>query len=468
MCLCARNILNALRELLPNNGALLMTERLTIFISHATPEDNKFSVWLAVRLMSFGYDVWCDQFNLSKGGDFWVEIEKQIRNKTCKFLLVQSSVSNTRDGVLKEVAVAQKVRRQLNDANFIIPLRIDNGLQYDDISVDVIRLNSIDFTRSWATGLQELHEALIKQQCPQSLHTEPGFSIIDNMLGGNRTPVEKREIYDSNWFELDGLPKTMHYYPLNSDKVVVLGQPFMLYRKHLVSFLPKDELPENLKSFLAENQPEYHLSADEFLNKETDIDFIKARVFRTHYIGVLTKVFECSIKCHKGIQTYAMSGKSKAFYFPTGFLPKDKVGRIQLIGKHRQYTWHFALSGNVKMFPCPVIQMRSHVVFSSDGSTANLSDTIQHKCRRSIGKCWWNKDWRSRLLAFTKAIETESGGCVCVLGEGVSTPIMMKTTPIQFTSNVSYNEPGFEAEQEMESFANSEFHAEDGGEKEDV
>ena len=87
MCLCARNILNALRELLPNNGALLMTERLTIFISHATPEDNKFSVWLAVRLMSFGYDVWCDQFNLSKGGDFWVEIEKQIRNKTCKFLL---------------------------------------------------------------------------------------------------------------------------------------------------------------------------------------------------------------------------------------------------------------------------------------------------------------------------------------------------------------------------------------------
>ena len=83
----------------------------SIFISHATPNDNQFSLWLALRLMSLGYEVWCDLLSLSKGGDFWSEIETQIRLNTFKFLLVQSKISNSREGVLKEIAVAQKVKK---------------------------------------------------------------------------------------------------------------------------------------------------------------------------------------------------------------------------------------------------------------------------------------------------------------------------------------------------------------------
>ena len=34
--------------------------RDAIFISHANPEDNEFTVWLGARLTAAGYEVWAD------------------------------------------------------------------------------------------------------------------------------------------------------------------------------------------------------------------------------------------------------------------------------------------------------------------------------------------------------------------------------------------------------------------------
>jgi hypothetical protein len=96
-----------------------MIMRNKVFISHATPDDNDFTKWLSLKLIGLGYEVWCDLLELSKGGDFWNNIEKEIRENTCKFLIVLSSISNKRDGVLKELAVATKVKKQLNDDTFI-------------------------------------------------------------------------------------------------------------------------------------------------------------------------------------------------------------------------------------------------------------------------------------------------------------------------------------------------------------
>ncbi|MGH7707001.1 MAG: TIR domain-containing protein [Vulcanimicrobiaceae bacterium] len=35
-----------------------------IFISHANPEDNAFTLWLAAKLSSLGYEVWADVMRL--------------------------------------------------------------------------------------------------------------------------------------------------------------------------------------------------------------------------------------------------------------------------------------------------------------------------------------------------------------------------------------------------------------------
>jgi len=41
--------------------------RNKIFISHATPDDNDFTKWLALKLIGLGYVVWCDILFLDKG-----------------------------------------------------------------------------------------------------------------------------------------------------------------------------------------------------------------------------------------------------------------------------------------------------------------------------------------------------------------------------------------------------------------
>jgi hypothetical protein len=62
----------------------------TIFISHATPEDNEFTIWLASRLELLGYKVWVDKNELLGGEVFWADIEDAIKNKAIKVLLVYS------------------------------------------------------------------------------------------------------------------------------------------------------------------------------------------------------------------------------------------------------------------------------------------------------------------------------------------------------------------------------------------
>ncbi|MDQ2752623.1 MAG: toll/interleukin-1 receptor domain-containing protein, partial [Bacteroidota bacterium] len=122
--------------------------RKTIFISHAAPEDNDFTRWLSLQLIGLGYTVWSDVINLKGGEDWWKFIEKEIREETIKFLFILSTASNYKDGTLKELAVAQKVKKQLADDQFIIPLHIDKALSYDDVNIELNRFNSINFKQS--------------------------------------------------------------------------------------------------------------------------------------------------------------------------------------------------------------------------------------------------------------------------------------------------------------------------------
>jgi len=39
-------------------------QREAIFISHANPKDNIFTLWLGAKLTSLGYEVWADVLRL--------------------------------------------------------------------------------------------------------------------------------------------------------------------------------------------------------------------------------------------------------------------------------------------------------------------------------------------------------------------------------------------------------------------
>jgi hypothetical protein len=86
--------------------------RNLLFVSHANPEDNIFSRWLALQLAKEGYGVWCDQTRLLGGEDFWADIEEVIRKHACKLLYDLSASSNHEPGPLQELHVAQTVARR--------------------------------------------------------------------------------------------------------------------------------------------------------------------------------------------------------------------------------------------------------------------------------------------------------------------------------------------------------------------
>ena len=53
--------------------------RTALFISHAAPEDNPFTLWLGAKLAALGYEVFADILRL-RGGDDWERIlESAIR-----------------------------------------------------------------------------------------------------------------------------------------------------------------------------------------------------------------------------------------------------------------------------------------------------------------------------------------------------------------------------------------------------
>lgn len=62
----------------PNSEVLPLT-RSIVFISHATPEDNDFTLWLAGKLGAAGYEVWSDLTHLQGGDGFWGNIEEVSR-----------------------------------------------------------------------------------------------------------------------------------------------------------------------------------------------------------------------------------------------------------------------------------------------------------------------------------------------------------------------------------------------------
>lgn len=83
-----------------------MSNKQSVFISHAAPEDNVFSRWLGAKLELAGYLVWHDLARL-KGGDlFWGKIEAAIREDSFRVVAVVSKVSIHKQGVKNEWAVA--------------------------------------------------------------------------------------------------------------------------------------------------------------------------------------------------------------------------------------------------------------------------------------------------------------------------------------------------------------------------
>src|SRR5690349_5750818 len=106
------------------SSSIQPAQRRAVFISHANPEDNTFTVWLGAKLAALGYDVWADVLRLRGGQDWQRRLEQALRDEAVKVLLVGTPAAVDKQGVRNEIQIAHDVAKRIGDQEFIVPLRL--------------------------------------------------------------------------------------------------------------------------------------------------------------------------------------------------------------------------------------------------------------------------------------------------------------------------------------------------------
>jgi TIR domain len=223
--------------------------RNLLFIGHAAPEDNEFTIWLHSRLELEGYKVWCDLENLSGGErDFWTEIQRVIEHEAHKYLLVFSKHAFQKDGVIDEFEFSRSIAKKNILKDFVVPLKIDNVAYIDRIGIN--RYNVIDFSHSWIPGLRKLFKKLKIDATPKEREQECRISekILDLYHNDSKFLIQHQERYYSNWWRIPQLPEKIFIFKYRDERSARLiieedaEYPVILHGNCLVAF------EQNIKS----------------------------------------------------------------------------------------------------------------------------------------------------------------------------------------------------------------------------
>jgi len=353
-----------------------------LFLSHANPEDNECTRWLSLQLARQGYPVWCDLTRLLGGEDFWSDVEVAIRQGTAKFLYVLSRNSNEKHGPLQELSVARSVALQKGLRDFIIPLRIDD-LPYQDINIQLNRLNAIDFSTSWAAGLKRLLEKLELDGVPKDPRFSPSSVAYWWSEGGNpgKSILHCAEVYRSNWFPIEQLPEIayLHSVPTFAERSDFWDLPFPYWemRGIVLSFAHAGDVNQYLRNGVRVGDS-FEVNPFDFLNGLDTPFVIGEQESRRAMVGLLRKGWRSFVRS-VGMYEHRLSNGIPAFYLPNGLVQGNRVGvsragqrptRRALVG-HRSHGrgvdgdplkryWHFAVDVPVGLEPWLVYKLVPH------------------------------------------------------------------------------------------------------------
>lgn len=429
-----------------------------IFISHATPEDNEFARWLALRLAKEGYPVWCDLTKLLGGEDFWEDIETAIRTKSTKFIFVLSKHSNHKEGTLQELSVAKQVGRTIED--FIIPVKVDD-LPYSETNIQLQRLNSVDFSKNWMQGLGRLLEKLEEDAVPKDERFNPGSVAQwwrDQMKSqsGLRDGIE---LYASNWFRIGDLPAEIYFHSVegmdkNSGKELLIDIPNYKHKSGTFCFESDGHFVERASDHGLTVTYTRTIDLNEFQysgDRHLKIEKSEARNIFTYLVRRAIEM-QC---LRSGLREYGLSGDARCYWFSDQFSEGNKVNYTQLDGRSayrrmvgfktlqprdgvsRQRIWHFAIQPKVVRFPELCISIKSHVVFSEEGKLIE-SKARQHSSRRGQCRLWHNDTWLDRMLAAMAFLSDPSSRLFITVPCGNDVAFTIQTKPLMFESPVTY------------------------------
>ena len=420
-------------------------EREALFISHASPEDNAFCLWLGAKLAAMGYEVWADVLRLRGGDDWQRKLEDALRNRTSKVLLVANAASVQKQGVRNEIQIASDVSKKIGDAEFIIPLRMS---AYEKPFL-IAHSQYIDFEKGWSKGLHELLDVLPTPPAKSASQSAMWRSL--QQIHG-KSIIETPELLRSNWVGVTQLPKHIVLYEFKTGVATGIAAsalescswPLAPFGDlGFLSCASFDELQSKIDPSLPISQ-KARRGFSAFMESGWPKEGIETRDARRIATNLIRQGLE-DLFLRRGLQGYELSNHHIAWWGDIATVPTTKVGfrwpgtvglrQIQGRSDKRKMNWHYGVSVAFRMFPQWHVRFSGRLVFTEDGKVPFGDPAKMHRLRRSFAKSWRNARWRDMLLAFLSWLA--SGADRLEVPVGGDFPIILRLPPRGFQAPVS-------------------------------
>ena len=432
--------------------------RQALFISHASPEDNAFTLWLGGKLTALGYEVFADVLRL-KGGDDWERIlETAIRDKAAKFLLVATPHGVQKQGVRNEITIATETARRIKDNSFIIPLR----LAPFDAPLQIAHAQYIDFSKSWALGLGGLLALLSETPIAHGGNKANVELWRGVQLKDARSVSNTPERVVSNWLPIEALPERIAFYDFKggislgaAEKAIKESPlPVVGFNRGFLSFAPIHQLQDYFGPNLPLERVADRLTED-FLEEGWPDRHLLSRDARAKFTDLVRQSLDASFQA-KGLQSFEIASDPLAWWPTAARATLKKLsfnwangpsGLRQIVGRSntRGFHWHYGVSCWARTAPVRHIRVAGRVVFTSDGANPLGDAKRLHRLRRSFCKSWRNDKWRDLLLAFWHWLAEGASTIDVPMGEGafmrVRLPPMIFDAPFGIDTPDDQTEP---------------------------
>lgn len=440
-----------------------MAERETIFISHATPGDNAFTVWLASRLSLAGYDVWCDAEKLLGGEDFWKDIEKVIRKQTAKFLLVISENAfddngDLRGGIANELALANIVKKEIKDDYFVVPVRID-GTSFSDFSIEFLRINGVDCSKNWADGLNRILKIFERDEVAhRDDHSSSTLQSWRSVHSHHTKALnDDTEILQSNWLPIKSLPETLFFYESpgvrwGAEPRVIASEcalPCFDHGRLLASFAQLDEMREALGDAYPIRDRGNVPTVDFIRGWTGNISGIAPHDAKNKVSSMVRQSWDLKMRS-LGLRHYELANGFVAWWFPQNLPDDGQLRFIDFNGKNRKraptgikgkkqlpdgatvprYFWHLGFTARPMISDDPVMMLQPRVIVSEDGENPIANKTRLNSVRRSLTTMWFNDKWRGLFRGFVSWVA--DGKDEIALSSSADTEIVVSASPVEF------------------------------------
>jgi TIR domain len=409
---------------LPADAAVegMPLERQLLFISHANPQDNAAASWFATQLSLLGYEVWCDLKNTAAGeSSFWLKVQKKIENDAAKFIFILSNTSRDfekKPGVYKEVQAADNTKRD----NFILPLRIEKLTGSVPIIIGPdLYINS----ENWAEGLRELQKRLIKDGVPR--RQQPDYEKIISWwpaVSAHEAIVRKQPVeLVTNLLPFISLPKSVHFIKVSSEGNLLSGRdqlkgalpdfpPYSVHRSHAISFASAADFMELTTGY--DIADDVILSTDKFLTWGLEQLGIEADTAKNIVTYLTASSFEHFLE-GKRLSSKAVGLSRRKIWFPAHSLIKNNKHSISELGERKTpvwfvgkvthfrkpYFWHFGVQPTTDLRVHSGILLSPKAIISAPYRSDRGDKPIPLDEKRVLKKLnWWNKDWRTKIVAF--------------------------------------------------------------------